>query len=138
MSTHYSILSVQIRPEIQEKISIGFLLIEGNTVFFDFSKNKLAAAKGLLPDSSFSLLKDSLKNIETTALKESSYSSQPAIHDSLKKNTFSMDYLTYLSKYNNNVLSFSAPKKIDIPASNEVFNKLFNKFIDDTEMVMPL
>lgn len=136
MATHYSILSVQIRPEIQEKISIGFLLVGEGKVFFNFSKNKLSAAKGLLPEGSFRLLKDSLKNIETTAVMENNKGvSQLLLNDALKKNTFSMSYIDYLSRYNNNVLSFSAPKKIDIQPTEEIYNKLFNQFIDDSEIV---
>ena len=60
---------------------------------------------------------------------------QLLLNDTLKKNTFSMSYLDYLSRYNNNVLSFSAPKKIDVEPSEEIYNKLFNKFIDDSEIV---
>ena len=135
MATYYSILSVHIRPEIQEKISIGFLLVGEGKVFFNFSKNKLLAAKGLLPETSFRLLKDSLKNIETTAVIENNTKSQLLLNDTLKKNTFSMSYIDYLSRYNNNVLSFSAPKKIDLQPSEEIYNKLFNKFIDDSEIV---
>jgi hypothetical protein len=136
MATYYSILSVHIRPEIQEKISIGFLLVGEGKVFFNFSRNKLLAAKGLLPDTSFRLLKDSLKNIETTAAIESNKdNAQLLLNDSLKKNTFSVSYIDYLSRYNNNVLSFSTPKKIDIQASEEIYDQLFNKFIDDSETV---
>lgn len=35
MTTHYTILTVQIRPEIQERISIGFALFDDNQVFLN-------------------------------------------------------------------------------------------------------
>jgi hypothetical protein len=131
-------LSVQIRPEIQEKMSIGFLLVGDGNVFFNFSKNKLSAAKGLLQDAPFKLLRDSIRNMENTALIENNKEDSPLlINDPLKRNTFSMNYIDYLSRYNNNILSFSSPKKIDIQASGEVFNKLFKKFIDGSEIVTP-
>jgi len=138
MAAHYSMLSVQIRPEIQEKMSIGFLLVGDGNVFFNFSKNKLSAAKGLLQDAPFKLLRDSIRNMENTALIENNKEDSPLlINDPLKRNTFSMNYIDYLSRYNNNILSFSSPKKIDIQASGEVFNKLFKKFIDGSEIVTP-
>jgi len=45
---------------------------------------------------------------------------------------FSEEYINYLSKYNNNVLSFSAPKLILVQANQETFQKLYQQFIDDT------
>lgn len=138
METHYSILSAQIRPEIGESITIGFVLAgEGNVVHFNYSKNKLAAAKALLKENAFRLLKDAIKNIEITALTENASPAQEAMQltlsASLKKNSFSWQYLSYLSRYNNNILTFSSPRKIDVPATQEMFLSLFNKFIDDTE-----
>lgn len=138
MKTYYSILSVQIRPEIQERISIGFLLADEGKVFFNYSKNKLKTAKSLLNENMLSLLRDSLKNIENTAaienLKDVMPTTQLFIAETMKKNTFSADYLTYLSRYNNNVLIFSSPKQIDLEARESVFKALFHKFIDETEL----
>ena len=138
MENYYSILSVQIRPEIQEKISIGFLLVGEGKVYFNYSKNKLSVAKSLLSDNGYKLLKDSIKNIEATAINESKNSElgkQLLISPAMEKNSFSIDYIVYLSRYNNNVLSFSAPKKIDVSLSQDIFSKLFSKFIDSTEFV---
>jgi hypothetical protein len=45
---------------------------------------------------------------------------------------FSEEYINYLSKYNNNVISFSAPKQILVQATHEIFQKLYQQFIDDT------
>lgn len=138
MAAYYSIISAQIRPEIQEKVSIGFLLIGEGKVFFNFSKNKLSAVKGLIPDSSFKLLRDSLRNIESTVLIENTKEqSQLLITESLKKNSFSIEHINYLSRYNNNILSLSGPKKIDLLPTEEIFFKLFKKFIDDSETVTP-
>ena len=71
MLTHYSILSAQIRPEIQEKISVGFLMIgEQGEVIFEYSPNKLGIAKKLLTPNSYLQLKDSLNNISSMYNKE--------------------------------------------------------------------
>ena len=70
MTTQYSILSVLIRPEIQEKITIGMLLMDEEKLFFDYSKRKLSIAKNLLSDNAFKSLKDALNNIQTSANKQ--------------------------------------------------------------------
>ena len=70
MATYYSILSVQIRPEIQEKISLGFLLMDDNTILFGYSKYKLSVARSLLSETAYKLLKDSLHNIVSKAATE--------------------------------------------------------------------
>src|SRR5665647_1055100 len=101
MATYYSILSVHIRPEIQEKISIGFLLMDDNTILFDYSKNKLSIAKSLLTDTAYKLLKDSLHNIVAKATIENEIKNNPqqSISTNLITNTFNKEYILYLSKY---------------------------------------
>lgn len=123
MTSKYSILSVLIRPEIQEKISIGIILIDENNIHFNYSKNKLNIAKSLLSKSAFSSLKDILYSI-------SSLSKNLEISDN--KSPFSSSYLEYLSRYNNNILAYSQLKEIELSASDINFQKLFDKYIDST------
>ena len=130
MFTQYSILSILIRPEIQEKISIGFLLMDEEKVFFDYSKRKLGIAKSLLSDNAFKSLKDALSNIQATA--NIQYSKEgSAILNIKSSNTFNKSYIEYLSRYNNNILSFTSPKAIELEASLTIFSKLYQRFIDD-------
>lgn len=137
MTTHYSILSVQIRPEIQEKISIGFLLMDESTILFNYSKNKLLAAKALLSETAYKLLKDALQNIVVKASNENKLKANPqqSILSSLVTNTFNKEYILYLSKYNNNIVNFTAPKEIELEVSQDVFSKLYQKFIDSTDAI---
>lgn len=132
--THYSILSVLIRPEIQEKITIGFLLMDDKNVFFNYSKNKLSVAKNLLPDNSYKSLKDALQNIQST-VEIQHFRNQPNDLGFEKPNTFTKAYIDYLSRYNNNILSFTSPKEIELEATQNIFSKLYNKFIDDAPII---
>lgn len=134
MSTQYSILSVLIRPEIQEKITIGLLLMDEGHVFFKFSKNKLAVAKDLLTENAYKSLKDALHNIRATA-EIQHLKPQPANLGFSNPNTFTKSYIDYLSRYNNNILSFTSPKEIELEASQSIFSKLYSKFIDATVMI---
>ncbi|MEJ7830221.1 MAG: hypothetical protein WKF91_18575 [Segetibacter sp.] len=135
MATQYSILSVLIRPEIQEKISIGLLLFDLDQVYFSYSAKKLNVSKDLLSPSSFKMLKDILKNIESKIETDNSGASEKKAFKIFTKtvfdNTFSASYISYLSKYSNNIISFSNPKEIYLGINGENFKALYRKYIDN-------
>lgn len=37
-----------------------------------------------------------------------------------------------MSRYNNNILSFTSPKAIELEVSETIFSKLYQRFIDNT------
>lgn len=135
MVTQYSILSVLIRPEIQEKISIGLLLFDLNEVYFSFSKNKLQVSKELLSNPSYKILKEILENIEKKVesdnLKQFDKKRFKIYKNKFVDSTFSTSYISYLSKYSNNVISFTNPKEIYLEINNQNFTSLFKKYVDD-------
>lgn len=141
MHTKYCILSALIRPEIQEKISIGMLLFDDNEVYFRYSKNKLHVAKSLLTKSAFKLLKDILENIEEKIeINSTDYSEKRGFKIFKNKafdDSFSASYISYLSRYSNNTISFTAPKEIGLKTSNQSFKDLFSKYIDNS-VEMPI
>lgn len=131
MATYYSILSALIRPEIQEKITIGLLLLDENNVFFEYSKNKLNAARTLLSENAYMSLKDALKSIGTSV--DMQLKANKAYEmDFEKKSPLTMGYIEYLSRYNNNILAFSSPKVIELEANSSNFSNLYKKYIDNT------
>ena len=135
MATQYTILSVLIRPEIQEKISIGLLFFDLNQVYFSYSKNKLTAAKALLSNSSYKILKDTLENIEKKIVADNtSYSEKRGFkifRNKVFENTFSASYISYLSRYSNNVIAFTTPKEIYLDINSENFKSLYKQYIDN-------
>ncbi len=46
-------------------------------------------------------------------------------------------YFDYLSRYNNNLISFSKPKTLDIDASQEIFKELFKKLVMSFHLKQP-
>lgn len=134
MKTQYSILSVLIRPEIQEKISIGLLLFNEDDVIFNYSSNKLNVSKDLLVDVSFKMLKDVIKSIDNRFDETfNTYSVKKGIKIFSNKNfenVFTTEYVSYLSRYSNNLISFSSPRDINLPVNAETFENLFHKFVD--------
>ena len=118
MKNYYSIIFASIRPEIEEKISIGLLFWNETKKYFEYSNKKLSLSGNLFSDNSYILLKDSLTNIEHTI--------------DLKDKSLDKDYIDYLSKYNQNVLKWTSPKIIDLDVNKDNFKKLFSKLIDNS------
>lgn len=116
-------LSVLIRPEIQEKISIGLLLLNAEEVYFNYSLKKLKVSKWLLSAASFKTLKELLKNLEHKMEPveiQAFDGAEVEIFKNSVKNRFSdftPSYVSYLNRYSNNLIGFSEPKDIYIDLS---------------------
>lgn len=134
MKSHYSILSAVVRPEIQEKISIGLLLVSTNEVYFQFSKTKLSAVRTLIDSSLYKYLNETIRQIDTAVWNENS-NKETIFADTDKNIQFSQSYLGYMNNYSNNLINFSAPVEIDLPGNEGLFSTLYNKYIDATGLV---
>ncbi len=125
MKTFYSILYCSIRPNQDERITVGLFMADGTQCYFAYAADKLNAIKDLLPDGAFQLIKSNLRAIEQLVVSCQS--------DILKAHSgqryLSESYLDYLSVYANNLLTFSKPVSLDVPLSKDAFNKLFEKFV---------
>lgn len=135
MQSHFSILSASIRPEIQEQIAIGLMLVGSDRVYFRYSKNKIAVVKELLPAHALKYLKDTLKQISSATCDENEkFKGLFGATETIGK-SFSFSYLEYLSRYSNNLLSFSSPKTIELAANDALFEALFKKYVDEFEFI---
>ncbi|HEY5509949.1 MAG TPA: hypothetical protein VIK10_02870 [Prolixibacteraceae bacterium] len=131
MQSHFSILSASIRPEIQEQVAIGLMLVGQDNVNFRFSKNKIAVVKELMSQPAIKYLKDTLKQISSTVFQENEkFKGLYGGSDGFNK-SFSLSYLEYLSRYSNNLLIFSKPKTIELQSSDDLFELLFKKYVDE-------
>jgi len=135
MNTFYTILSVPIRPEIDEKLSVGLLIVSGNELFYNVSETKLNIVKKLVNANSYKIIQDSLKHISKSIKHEAPIDSKKQLMIINKSDKFNSSYIDYLSRYNNNLLSLSSPKPIEVKASKDLFNKLFLKFVDESGVV---
>jgi len=137
MKTFYSILSINIRPEINERLSIGLLMICGEKVFFRHSTSKLSVIQKLISKDVYKATQNYLKLVETSVSSNEALSSNKNVFhfkiESKYDRLFSEKYIEYLSRYNNNLISFSKPNFVDLEANEQIFRLLFNKFIDIEE-----
>ncbi len=135
MKAFYSIVSINTKPEINERLSIGMLLSTKNTLYFHYSKTKLSVIQKLIDKSTYKATLEYLKLIEKsfTANANINYSNSSLDLKVENKYTkiFSEQYILYLSKYSNNLVSFSKPKILDIEVSEDIFKQLFSKLIDN-------
>lgn len=133
MNTFYSVIFASINSIISERLSIGLVMICDNRVWFHYSTKKLSLMKQFFSDEAFQILKTSLKNIENTAnsvsLDQTSGEDLLFSFTSKNQHAFSAEYLRYLSRYSNSTITFNEPVKIDIKASDELFNHLYKEFV---------
>lgn len=135
MATKYSILSAILRHQIGEKLSVGLLLTNNEgEMFFAYSKDKLAAAKHLMNDAARQLLREGVRNI-TLAMDKEKLSRRNQLRGLEGASPFGADYIAYLSRYNNNILSFSQPKEIDLPCDALSFKHLYALYVDNIASV---
>ncbi len=118
MKVFYSILYISIKPVVNEQLSIGLFLSDGNKAFFHYSTEKLNLTKKLISDEAYEMIRQYLDGLNQDINGDEKYFKD-----------ISVGYFNYLSDYNNNLISFSKPTSININFEEEVFKKLFEKFV---------
>lgn len=139
MKTFYSILYVPIRPEVKERLTIGLFMRSEKQAVFHFSVHKMEVLNHLLPKQAYNLLKLTLQSIERSIIKAQKHfngsldSLIPA--ENLDYNLVGEPYFQYLSRYNQNLVAFTSPQEIDLTVNLNNFKKLFDKLINEGELI---
>lgn len=132
MATFYSIVYANIRPSVDERVSIALLLRDENTLLFKHAPKKLDFLKAILSAEAFSLLQTCVKNLDQYIGNPEQVNKQHGYSMAIEpfsQRFLEEGYVSYLSTYSNNLLSFSAPKAIDVAVNDGVFTKLFTKYV---------
>ena len=139
METFYSIVSLNIRPEINERLSVGMIMIFQEKVFFHYSKQKLSIIQHLIGKETYKAALDYLKLIENAvASNKIQNQASTALNENVDNKydrIFSKQYLEYLGRYNNNLVSFGTINFIDLEANEQIFQRLFVKLIDQLAFI---
>lgn len=145
MKTFYSILSINIRPEISERLSVGLIMVTGERVFFRYSSSKLSIIQKLTDNEIHKATQNYLKLVETSVHSNKAiYSNNDLLAlkvESKYNRLFSEQYIEYLSKYNNNLVSFSKPNFVELEINDQIFDTFYIKFIgnfDDDKVQEPV
>ena len=107
----YSIIYADIRPEIKERLSLGVLTIEEDKVRVMYSQKKLGIIKQLYTPKEYKAISSIVRN-------------------GLRGLT-SVDTLKYLTRYSNNLISFSPIQSIDKAQSNINSEWLYKNYVYD-------
>lgn len=131
MRTHYSLLFATLRKVTQEKVSLGLLLFDGENALCRFSHSKIGGLRHLLPKEDYKVISDAVTILERKM--RQTWNKSPLYSNLLFKiedPEFSLDYVNYLSRYKNNLVTYSEPKPIDIEVTETNALKLFEKLVD--------
>ena len=92
----YSIIYAVIRPEISEQLSVGLIIVDGEQVDVRYSRNKLNALQGLFPEKEYKFVSRVISQMKRN------------------KRVNTVEDINYLSRYSNNLITFSPLQSIDI------------------------
>lgn len=128
MKTFFSIIYLPLNSNLQEKISIGLVMSNGEQSIFKVSNPKLHIIKGLISSNKFSILKNYFSNIANEIepkIDEFNFN----IKSDSSNNWLNESYLDYLNRYSNNLVIYSEPREIETNVTLERFKLLFNKYV---------
>lgn len=128
MKTFFSIIYLPLNSNLQEKISVGLVMSNGEKSIFKVSNPKLQIIKGLISSNKFNILKNYFNNIINEI--------EPKIDDfklniksEISNNWLNESYFSYLNRYSNNLVIYSEARKIETDVTLETFKQLFNKYV---------
>jgi len=108
----YSIIYADIRPEIKERLSLGVLTINQDKVKVYYSQKKLGIAKLLYTPKEYKVISSIIRK----ELRE----------------LVSVETLKYLTRYSNNLISFSPIQTIDSSQTNIDGEWLYRNYVYNT------
>jgi hypothetical protein len=127
MKSTYSIVYSPVSAVSQERINLGLLMIgDQGEGMFRYSHEKLNSVKPLFSNDGFKLLKTKLSALENQFHQESG--------SLIPRTEIKSELIHYLSYYTNNLISFTAPKGIEMELNEDIFSKLFEKWIFKTSV----
>lgn len=128
MKTFFSIIYLPLNSNLQEKISVGLVMSDGENSIFKVSNPKLQIIKGLISSNKFNILKNYFNNIINEV--------EPKIDDfklniksEISNNWLNESYFSYLNRYSNNLVVYSEARKIETDVTLETFKQLFTKYV---------
>lgn len=135
MMSYYSIISISSHSHLGERFNIGLICIDGNQAFFHFSERKVKIISKLFTKNSEHLVKSTMnsiiKSVEDFNFENKNNTELWEPYKEVEK--LSLSYFNYLSRYNNNLIQFTAPKELDLDIDRPIFENLFQKYIYSDE-----
>ncbi|MEZ4787643.1 MAG: hypothetical protein R2790_07165 [Flavobacterium haoranii] len=128
MKTFFSIIYLPLNSNLQEKISVGLVMSNGEQILFKVSNPKMQIIKGLISSNKFSILKNYFNNI-INEIEPKTDEFKLNFKSNFLNNWVNESYFGYLNRYSNNLVIYSEPRKIETDITIETFKLLFNKYV---------
>lgn len=128
MKTFFSIIYLPLNSNLQEKISVGLVMSNGEQSIFKVSNPKMQIIKGLISSNKFSILKNYFNNI-INEIDPKIDEFKLNIKSEIANNWLNESYFNYLNRYSNNLVIYSEPRNIDSDVTLESFKSIFNKYV---------
>lgn len=106
----YSIIYGVIRPEISERLSVGLVIVNGDTVKVRYSKKKLEVFKLLLSSAEYEFM-------------------SKVLHSLSQNGRITSENINYLSRYSNNLIALSPLQVIDLEPSASNEDWLYRQYV---------
>lgn len=129
MKTYYSIVSIATNARLNEKFNIGLLCVTPEKTFFHFSEAKFNIVAKLLSKNGRKLGLSALKGMDEQIHNTNESIGVFSNQQSEDLHVVSEPYINYLNRYNNNLVQYSSPVKLDLTVDYDVFKTLFQKYI---------
>ena len=108
----YSIIYAVIRQDLTERISVGIIIFDGDNITLRYSENKLNALKYLFPQGKYDFINRAVRGLPDN-------------------NTItSRKDIDYLSRYSNNLITFSPIQTINISPTESNKKWLFDNYVE--------
>lgn len=108
----FSIVYAVIRPEINEQLSVGVILVGDEKPTFRFSERKLRAVKELFSAKQYEFFDKMVRGLESSGAIDT------------------VEGINYLTRYSNNMMALSPLQDIDLPLNAETSDWVFTQYID--------
>lgn len=113
----FSIIYAVIRPEINEQLSVGVILVGDEKPKFRYSERKLRAVKELFSPKQYEFFDRMVRGLESSGAIDS------------------IEGINYLIRYSNNMMALSPLQDIDLPLNEETSDWVFTQYIDRSARV---
>ena len=127
MKTLLSTIYLSTNALSTDRFSIGIIMANNDTLYFNYSDEKLTKLKHLFTNEAFLVIRQYLKSLYktfNTNEENTLFDRKEILH-----NWVNESYLSYLEKYSNNLIRFGETTTIDIALNKEVFKKFFEMYV---------
>ena len=110
-----------------DRFSIGLIMANKDTLFFNYSDEKLTKVKHLFTNEAFLIVKQYLKSLYKSF--NTDESDTLFARKEMLNNWVNKQYLSYLGKYSNNLIQFGETTIVDIELNEDIFKKFFEMYV---------